>query len=274
MSNNVALQSEITKRVLVASLKKLMAEKPLHKITVQEIAAKCGMHRQTFYYHFEDVHDLVRWMYEEEAFELLMNNEEIFRWQDKILQLFSYISANREMCRCTLNSLSRETLKDFFKADLERIVRDVVLTYGRDLPSSEGYVEYLTHFYTVAFAGIVESWILGEIDLSPEMIVAYMEKTVVDQLNGAQMRYDMVPSIADNPLGEKPADYSDAKISVSFTVGDQQTGKAIVNELGFAGEIKEIKNGFVVQIAVQQIPEIVRALGEKNIAVYGIMPHI
>lgn len=274
MSNNVALQSEITKRVLVASLKKLMAEKPLHKITVQEIAAKCGMHRQTFYYHFEDVHDLVRWMYEEEALDLLMRNEEIFRWQDKILQLFSYISANREMCRCTLNSLSRETLKDFFKADLERIVRDVVLTYGRDLPSSEGYVEYLTHFYTVAFAGIVESWILGEIDLSPEMIVAYMEKTVVDQLNGAQMRYDMVPSIADNPLGEKPADYSDAKISVSFTVGDQQTGKAIVNELGFAGEIKEIKNGFVVQIAVQQIPEIVRALGEKNIAVYGIMPHI
>ncbi len=173
-----------------ASLKKLMSEKPLHAITVKGITEKCGLHRQTFYYHFEDVHDLFRWMYEEEAFDLLMRSEEVFCWQDKILQLFGYISANREMCVCTLNSLSRETLKDFFKADLERVVRDVVLTYGRDLPSSEGYVEYLTHFYTVAFAGIVESWILGEIDLSPEMIVAYMEQTVADQLNVALMRYD------------------------------------------------------------------------------------
>ncbi len=164
--------------------------KPLHALTVKEITEKCGMHRQTFYYHFEDVHDLVRWMYEEEAFDLLMRSEEVLCWQDKILQLFGYISANREMCVCTLNSLSRETLKDFFTADLERIVRDVVLAYGRDLPSSEGYVEYLTHFYTAAFAGIVESWILGEIDLSPEMIVAYMEQTIADQLNGAVMRYE------------------------------------------------------------------------------------
>jgi len=189
MSNDTALQSNMTKKMLAASLKKLMNEKPLHAITVKEIVAKCGIHRQTFYYHFEDVHDLVRWMYEEETFDLLMNSEEVFCWQDKILQLFSYISENRAMCICTLNSVSRETLKNFFTADLERVVRDVVLTYGRGLPSSEEYVEYLTHFYTVAFAGIVESWILGELDLTPEMIVTYMEKTVEDQLNGALMRY-------------------------------------------------------------------------------------
>ncbi|ABN07871.1 transcriptional regulator, TetR family [Methanocorpusculum labreanum Z] len=285
MSKDAALQSNITKKMLAASLKKLMSEKPLHAITVKEITEKCGLHRQTFYYHFEDVHDLVRWMYEEDAFDLLMRSEEVFCWQDKILQLFGYISANREMCVCTLNSLSRETLKDFFSADLERVVRDVVLTYGRDLPRSEGYVEYLTHFYTVAFAGIVESWILGEIDLTPEMIVAYMEKTVKDQLNGAVMRYEKgretdsgqgegEQMIADNPLGEKPADYSDAKISVSFTVGDQQSAKEIVKGLGFAGEITEIKNGFVVLIAAQQIPEIVRALDKENIAVYGIVPQI
>ncbi len=295
MSKETALQSNITKKMLAASLKKLMSEKPLHAITVKEITEKCGMHRQTFYYHFEDVHDLVRWMYEEEAFDLLMRSEEVLCWQDKILQLFGYISANREMCVCTLNSLSRETLKDFFTADLERIVRDVVLAYGRDLPSSEGYVEYLTHFYTAAFAGIVESWILGEIDLSPEMIVAYMEQTIADQLNGAVMRYEKgggaeqtekkiskngdgqggeMQMGGDTSLDKLPGDYSNAKISVSFTVGDQQSAKEIVNELGFAGEITEMKNGFVVQIAVQQIPEIVRALGEKNIAVYGIVPQI
>lgn len=78
----------------------------------------------------------------------------------------------------------------------------------------------------------------------------------------------------DNPLGTIPADYSDAKISVSFTVADQKKAKEIVERLGFAGEVDEMKNGFVVSISVQQIPEIVRALSEKNIAVYGIVPQI
>ena len=162
MSNDTALQSNMTKKMLAASLKKLMSEKPLHAITIKEIVAKCGIHRQTFYYHFEDVRDLVQWMYEEEAFDLLMESEEVICWQDKILQLFGYISENRAMCVCTLNSVSRKSLKD---------------------------VEYLTHFYTASFAGLVESWILGELDLTPEMIIAYMEKTAADQLNGALMRY-------------------------------------------------------------------------------------
>ena len=189
MSNNPALQSDMTRRRLVASLKKLMVQKPLHKITVQEIVAGCGMHRQTFYYHFKDVYDLVRWMYEEEMSDLLAQGEKAFCWQDKILQLFNYISGNRVLCLCTLNSLSRETLKDFFRADLEGAVRDVILRYGENIPDSEGYIIYLTYFYTAAFAGIIESWILGEMNMTPEMIVRYMETLIADQLNGAGMRY-------------------------------------------------------------------------------------
>ena len=198
MSNNPALQSDITKRRLVASLKKLMTQKPLHKITVQEIAAGCGMHRQTFYYHFRDVYDLVRWMYEEEMDRLLVQGEMTLSWQDKILQLFSYISDNLEVCLCTLNSLSRATLRDLFMADLEGAVREIILLYGHNIPDSKGYIEYLTHFYTMALAGMVENWVLGEINMTPEMIVEYMETLIADQLNGARMRFDMMEDIKQN----------------------------------------------------------------------------
>ena len=198
MSNNPALQSDITKRRLVASLKKLMIQKPLHKITVQEIAEGCGMHRQTFYYHFRDVYDLVRWMYEEEMDRLLVQGEMTLSWQDKILQLFSYISDNLEVCLCTLNSLSRATLRDLFMADLEGAVREIILLYGQNIPDSKGYIEYLTHFYTMALAGMVENWVLGEINMTPEMIVEYMETLIADQLNGARMRFDMMEEVKQN----------------------------------------------------------------------------
>ena len=52
--------SEAAKREICAALKTLMAQKPLNKITIVEIMQSCGMARQHFYYHFEDIYDAVR----------------------------------------------------------------------------------------------------------------------------------------------------------------------------------------------------------------------
>ena len=46
--------SQITKKALAGSLKKLSLEKPLDKLTVTDIAEDCQVNRQTFYYHFQD----------------------------------------------------------------------------------------------------------------------------------------------------------------------------------------------------------------------------
>ena len=51
--------SEAAKREFCAALKTLMAQKPLNKITIAEIMQSCGMARQHFYYHFEDILSLI-----------------------------------------------------------------------------------------------------------------------------------------------------------------------------------------------------------------------
>lgn len=51
--------SQVTKRALEASLKHLLLQKPLNKITINDIAEDCGINRMTFYYHFKDIYDLV-----------------------------------------------------------------------------------------------------------------------------------------------------------------------------------------------------------------------
>ena len=53
--------SQVTKRALAASLIKLLSQKPLDKVTVKDIIEDCGVNRQTFYYHFKDIYDLVEW---------------------------------------------------------------------------------------------------------------------------------------------------------------------------------------------------------------------
>ena len=54
--------SLLTEKALAASLKKLLEKKTLDKITVKDITDDCGVNRQTFYYHFHDVYDLVEWI--------------------------------------------------------------------------------------------------------------------------------------------------------------------------------------------------------------------
>ena len=46
------MPSQLTKRALEESLKRLLLEKPLSKITIADITNDCGISRMTFYYHF------------------------------------------------------------------------------------------------------------------------------------------------------------------------------------------------------------------------------
>ena len=73
--------SQVTKRALEASLKKLLLERPLDKITVTDIAEDCGINRMTFYYHFRDIYDLVEWACQEDARRILDGKHTYTTWQ-------------------------------------------------------------------------------------------------------------------------------------------------------------------------------------------------
>ena len=44
-----------TKQKIAQALRQLMLERPLKKITVQDLMDRTQMKRQTFYYHFQDI---------------------------------------------------------------------------------------------------------------------------------------------------------------------------------------------------------------------------
>ena len=48
-----------TKEIIIQTLLELLNEKPLAKITVKDIVERCGVNRNTFYYHFRDIPDVM-----------------------------------------------------------------------------------------------------------------------------------------------------------------------------------------------------------------------
>lgn len=188
-----------TKHALAAALKDLMQQKPFDKITIQDITKKCGIRRQNFYYHFADVYALLQYMFEEEAISLLKKHEGVQLWQEDLLQLFQYIEANREVCLCALNSIGREHLKRFFEADIHTCIKGTVEQIGKEIGALNGYVskadiDLMAHFYVVALAGIIESWLRGEIDRSPEELVSFVDRILQDHIRGAKLRLSASPT--------------------------------------------------------------------------------
>ncbi len=53
------------KQIIAEATHALLTERRLKKLTVKDIVERCNITRQTFYYHFEDIPDLFRWMIRE-----------------------------------------------------------------------------------------------------------------------------------------------------------------------------------------------------------------
>ena len=80
-----------TKLALASSLKRLLQKKFLDDITVKEIVEDCEVNRQTFYYHFQDIYDLLHWFLDHETVQVV---QDCPSWQEALMAVFRYIQEN------------------------------------------------------------------------------------------------------------------------------------------------------------------------------------
>lgn len=182
--------SAATRRAISEALKALMLQKPLDKITIGEIMDACGMRRQHFYYYFTDIYDLLRWTFEEEALQLRREQSGDLPWQEGLLQLFHYIADHRAICLCALDSLGREYLKQLFETDISGIVRRTVDRLAREngFPEDAAMEDTAVRFLTLALAGVMESWLRGELTQTPEELIGIFSTIFQDYIRGVKLR--------------------------------------------------------------------------------------
>ena len=61
---------------------------------ITEITDKCGLKRQTFYNHFKDKYDLIKWIYLNEVILKIENDDD---WTEKYKEIFKYFIGNKQM---------------------------------------------------------------------------------------------------------------------------------------------------------------------------------
>ncbi len=175
-----------TKRELATALKDAMKKKPFGKITVSELISACGMNRKTFYYHFEDIYALLKWVLEEESIEVVRHYDLLVDYEEAISFVMNYVEENEHILNCVYDSISRDELKRFFRADFIEISRNLIeqAESASGIRLDDGYREFLSGFYTDAVTGVLIEWLRDRSSRDRESVARYLSSTVRDSLSG------------------------------------------------------------------------------------------
>ena len=175
-----------TKKALAAALKRAMQRKPFQKITVSELIQDAGVNRKTFYYHFEDIYDLLKWTLEGEAIEVVAHYDLLVNSEEAIAFVMDYIEQNDHFVNCACDSIGRDGLKRFFDADLHSIVRSVIEHTEKRLNAKldDHYREFLVQFYVEALSGMLIDWVRDREKRGRDEVIRYLTETMRDSLTG------------------------------------------------------------------------------------------
>lgn len=163
--------SQTTKRALEASLKNLLLQKPLDKITINDIAEDCGISRMTFYYHFRDIYDLVEWACVEDATRALKGKKTYDTWQEGFFNIFQAVQENKPFIMNVYHVVSRERIEQYLYPLIHRLLLGVVEEKSADMEVKEEDKQFIASFYEYAFAGIMLEWIGNKMKEDPAIIV-------------------------------------------------------------------------------------------------------
>lgn len=181
--------SDITKNALANSLTEPMAATPLDEITVRMLVENCGLNRQTFYYHFQDIYDLLDWTLQEDARHLVANKINLDNWEESIAALFVYMQENRMLVLNAFHSLERDTLeKEVFKLLSPLLHRIFSAQEGFD-QLSEADQDFIVSVYGLGITGLFLRWIGANMMTPPEPMIRQLYRLMGGSLQGIVQRF-------------------------------------------------------------------------------------
>ena len=189
--------SQMTKRALVASLKDLLAEKPLDKITVTDLTDHCGVNRMTFYYHFKDIYDLVEWVCMEDARKALADNKTYETWQQGFVRIFDAVRENKPFIMNVYRCVSREQVEKYLTPLTDDLLMGVINELSAGMVVRAEDKAFIAQVYSYAFVGLMLDWIKDEMKQEPEALVSRFALVIQDDISCALNRFRV--DAASNP---------------------------------------------------------------------------
>jgi len=158
---------------IINSFKDLLNKKSMDKVTVKEICTQCGVNRQTFYYYFKDIMDILNFIIFEELAVEIAQNRTFETWEDGFLSTMHYLKKNSKMILHIYKSSYWNEAKVYFVEFSNKLLNHVVdeCENNLDVKLQDKDQLFIVNFYRHVFNGLMMDWVSEGMKEEPEVIL-------------------------------------------------------------------------------------------------------
>lgn len=148
-----------TKNAIKASFLKLLNERPLSKITIKDIVTDCGINRNSFYYHFQDIPSLIEEVIKEETDSIINQYPTISTFEECLKIAVEFALKNKKAVFHIYNSTNRNIFEHYLWNACQYVVLTYINTAFADYQVAESDKNIIVKFYRCEIFGQIIWWL-------------------------------------------------------------------------------------------------------------------
>ena len=159
-----------TKWAILEAYNELIKTKNIDKVTVKDVVEVCGITRQTFYYHFQDLLDVIEWGLRTTGDTAVQRGVETGSVEAAIHLFLDAADRNRQVGRKIFTSQKKPQLCDMIFHMMESLLFAIFKEKNADASIPVEELDFAVHFYAHAVTGILYDVVMNE-DIDLDSIV-------------------------------------------------------------------------------------------------------
>lgn len=146
------------KKLIYHTFIDLLSKKPFDKITVKDIVETCGINRNTFYYYYSDIYDLLEEIFSNELKLLVEAHKNGDSWVQAFAKIATTAYEHKKLISNICSSRSYNYFENYMYKACKHIVIDFVNVSAEGMKVPEEDINFIASFYEYAFLGIISEW--------------------------------------------------------------------------------------------------------------------
>lgn len=181
------IMQQFTKKEIKLTMLKLLQTKPLDSIKVRNIIDECGISRNTFYYHYHDIYDVLADTFDNILDEIIKNDSDDFSWESAFHQMAGSALINKNIISNIFSSKYADRITLYVANGIGRIIESKVkaLCKKKGISVNDDDIRIISTFYKHAITGTFTEWVQLGMKTNPEDFIKKLGKIFPENIENS-----------------------------------------------------------------------------------------
>ena len=161
----------LTQKAILTTFEEMLEEMPFDKITVSALVKRAGISPNTFYYHYQDIYELLDVWFHTVFDPFVQCDQPDYDWRVSTKAMLRACQAHPRTIYHVFDSLSRDQLEQYVFGMTDDVFSKTIIRYIGTANIPEAEREDITSFCRYAYIGFFLQFLWNHMDADVDEIV-------------------------------------------------------------------------------------------------------